>query len=145
MRLPVVGLLFFVLPIPAEAVIFIGNPNLDFTVDRPAHDYIDSSVVLDKVRFHYCAGGSTDVQVDETLDLVAGSSVGFSAGDYCGLTFYWDSVLDIDGPGYTVRYSQATTAVTLEDDTPDPVALTPYSVISGSMSGAGPSLYLDFN
>jgi hypothetical protein len=123
----------------AHAVVYVGSPTLSFRVDRVADDYIDSSVVLDKVRVHHCAGGSTDVQVDETLDLVAGATVSIPSGDQCGLTWYWDSVLDIDGPSYTVRYAQATTSVTLDDDIP-PEALTPYSVVSGTMSGSGPWL-----
>jgi hypothetical protein len=123
----------------AHAVVYVGSPTLGFRVDRAAGDYTGSSVVLDKVRVHHCAGGYTDVQVDETLDLVDGATVSIPSGDHCGLTWYWDSALDIDGPTYTVRYAQATTGVTLDDEIP-PVALTPYTVVSGTMSGGGPWL-----
>jgi hypothetical protein len=127
------------LSMDAHAIYYIGNPNLGFKVDRPAHDYVGGSVGLTKVRVHHCGGGYTDYSVGQTIDPVDGYDIPIASGDYCELTFYWSSVMDITGPSYTVRYSESTTSVTL--DAPiDPVALMPYSVVSGSMSGAGPSL-----
>lgn len=131
--------LSFALSTDAGAVIYLGNPTLNVRVDRPLGDYVEGTVDFDKVRVHHCAGGYTDYTVAKTIDPVAGYDVDIDAGNHCGVTFFWDSVMDIDGPAYTVRYSGSTTAVTL--DTPiDPVALTPYTVISGSMSGGGPQL-----
>jgi hypothetical protein len=132
-------MLLLSLALPAQAVIYIGNPVLDFRVDRPAGDYVDGSVTLAKVRVHHCAGGYTDVTVNDALDPVQVYSVAIPAGDQCSLTFYWNSALDVNGPAYTVRYAQSTTAMTLSTDIA-PVALTPYSVVSGSMSGGGPWL-----
>lgn len=134
-----VPLLAALLSSPAEALIYLGNPSLGFRVDRPAHDYVEGTVELDKVRVHHCGGGSTDYPVGEVIDPVEGYALTISGGNHCGLTFYWDSVMDIDGPTYTVRYEEATTNVTLAEEI-DPVVLTPYDVISGSMSGYGPRL-----
>src|SRR5688500_4630841 len=41
---------------PAHAVWYFGNPVITFRVDRPADDYLEGSVVLDKVRVHHCGG-----------------------------------------------------------------------------------------
>jgi hypothetical protein len=124
---------------PADAVIYIGNPEMSFRVDRPQGDYVSGSVDLDKVRVHYCSGSTTDVTVGQTIDPVAGATVPLPAGDLCAVTFYWSTDLDVDGPAYTVRYSGATTTVTLATDI-EPVLLSPYSVVSGTMSGGGPWL-----
>lgn len=123
----------------AHAVVYVGSPTLGFRVDRQADDYIDSSVFLHKIRINHCSGGYTDVSVNATLDLVAGVNVSIPAGDHCSIVWYWDNALDIDGPTYTVRYSQSTTSVTLEAEIP-PKSLTPYSVVSGTMPGGGPWL-----
>lgn len=128
---------------PARAVFYFGNPVLDFRVDRPADDYVEGTVTVDKVRVYHCGGGYTDYPVADTIDPVVVNHVEIDAGDHCGLTFFWSSDLDIDGDGslgaFTVRYEEATTAVTLDTDI-DPVALAPYSVVSGSMPGGAPWL-----
>jgi hypothetical protein len=121
---------------------YSGTPIVDFRVDRPADDYIDGTVTLTKIRVHACGGGYTDVTVGQTIDPVAVQSVQIPAGDHCQLTFYWSTSLDIDGPTYTVRYSSSTTAVPLSADI-EPVYLSPWSVVSGSMSGGGPWLLVD--
>ena len=130
-------------PNEAHAAWYFGNPVVTFRADRPAGDYVDGSVLLDKLRVHHCGGGYTDYEVDETIDPVAVNQVGIGAGNHCALTFYWASDLDIDGFGglgaFTVRYSEPTTTLVLDADI-DPVALTPYSVVSGSMSSGSPWL-----
>ena len=132
----------------ADAFVYIGNPNLDFRIDRPADDYLGGTVTLDKVRVNHCAGGSTDYQVDQTLDPVAVYTLTIAGGDHCSVTYYWASAIVIDGEGqlgpFTVRYSQATTTVQLKADI-EPVALNPYSVASGSMSGGAPWLLMDID
>ena len=132
----------------AHAVYYAGNPDMGFRVDRPADDYIDGTVTLDKVRAHHCAGGYTDYPVDDTIDPVQVNHVAIASGNECGLTFYWDSNLDIDGHGnlgdFTVRYAEATTYVALSTDI-EPVALTPYTVVSGSMSGGSPWLMVSID
>jgi hypothetical protein len=127
----------------AHALVYTGNPVLEFRVDRPSDDYLTGSVTLDMVRVHHCGGGSTDYQVDKDIDPVEVNAVAIDAGDHCSITLYWDSTLDIDGDGslgtFTVRYAESTTSMTLSTDI-EPVALTPYSVVSGSMSGGSPWL-----
>lgn len=129
----------FAAPAPARAVVYTGNPTVTIRVDRLAHDYVSGEVELEGVRVHHCAGGSTDHPVGEIIDPVEGFELPISAGDHCGLTLYWGSSLDITGPGYVVRYDEPSTDVVL-DDPIDKVELTPYSVVSGSMGGAGPWL-----
>ena len=132
----------------AEAVIYVGNPDLGFRIDRPADDYVGGTVTLTKVRVSHCGGGFTDYAVNQTLDPVAVYTLPIAAGDHCSVTYYWGSALLIDGEGsqglFTVRYAQATTTVTLKADI-DPVALSPYSVVSGSMSGGAPWLLMDID
>ncbi|MEQ1503699.1 MAG: hypothetical protein ABMB14_15780 [Myxococcota bacterium] len=126
---------------PAQAVVFLGNPELTFRVDRAAHDYTGGAVTLTKVRVGFCSGSTTDVTVGAVIDPVEAVVVAIPAGDLCGIQWFWGSDLDVDGPGYTVRYSAATTAVVLDPDgTLPPKALSPYSVVSGSMGGGGPWL-----
>jgi len=133
------------LPVAARAVTFYGNPDLTFRVDRPQDDYIDGEVTLDKVVVHHCGGGSTTYQVDEEVDPVAGHTVAIDPGDHCTATYHWDSNLTVDGPTYTVGHNQSTTTITFDEDGIDPVALTPCSVVSGTMSGGCPWLmaYVD--
>ncbi len=134
------SLLLLVAP-PAAAVTYDGTPWLTFHVDRPAGDYVGGEVDLTGVRVHHCGGGYTDVAVNDTFDPVAGGGFAVPSGDHCSLTFAWGSALEIDGPSFTVSYSETTTAVPL--DTPiDAVYLSPYTVVSGSMSGYGPWLYV---
>lgn len=123
----------------AHAVIYAGTPNLGFTVARPQFDYVSGSVYLTKVRVHKCAGGYTDYAVGQTIDPVDGYSLGIASGNYCSLTFYWGSTMEIDGPAYSLEYDEATTTVPLATEIA-PVALTPYDVVSGSMTGGGPKL-----
>ncbi len=127
------------LSLPARAVVYTGNPDLGFRVDRPADDYVDGVVLLETIRVHHCGGGFTDVDVDLTIDPVAVTWVPIPAGNHCAVTWFWGSVLDVNGPSWTVRYAEATTTVTLAADIA-PKALTPWSVVSGSPSGGGPWL-----
>lgn len=140
-RLPLLSLL--ALTGPADAVVYQGNPVLRFRVDRTQGDYLEGSSALDKVRVHHCGGGATDVAVGEDLDPVAGFEVAIPAGDHCGLVLFWDGPMDVDGDGslgaFTVRVTAGSTTLTLADPIA-PVALAPWSVVSGSMSGGGPWL-----
>jgi len=104
---------------------------------------------IDKIRVHNCGGGYTDYAMSgERINIPfatdSGIAKGIVAGNYCGLTFYWGSEIDINGSGFTVEYSEATTAVAL-NTVIDPVYLSPYTVISGSMSGLGPWLHVTIN
>lgn len=128
----------------ASAVQYVGSPVLTFRVDRPAGDYVEGSVTLTKVRVHHCAGGYTDVSVGQAIDPVQVQEVEIPEGDHCSLTFYWSTDLDIDGPAYTVRYSETTTSVPLSTSIA-PVSLSPWTVTSGTMSGSGPWLAADIS
>ncbi|MEQ1567156.1 MAG: hypothetical protein ABMA64_16065 [Myxococcota bacterium] len=128
----------------AQAVQYNGTPVITFRVDRPAGDYVEGAATLSKVRVEHCAGGWTDVSVGAAIDPVAPNEVGIPAGDHCGLTFYWSTAVEVDGPAYTVRYSGATTTVPLATDIA-PRALSPYTVVSGSMSGGGPWLLVSID
>ena len=132
----------------ARAVIYAGNPNLGFRVDRPADDYIGGTVTLDKVRVHHCGGGWTDYPVGQVIYPVAHYTIRFAAGDHCRVSYYWGSALEIDGDGslgpFAVAYSQAITTVTLAADI-DQIPLAPYSVVSGSMSGGAPWLLMSID
>ena len=97
----------------AHAVIYIGNPNLGFHVDRQQHDYVSGSVDLDTVRVHHCGGGYTDYPVGQTIDPVDGFDVAIAAGNHCSVTLFWGSVMVVDGPSYSLEYDEASTAVTL--------------------------------
>lgn len=101
-------------------------------------------MTLTKIRVHACSTGYTDVTVGQTFDPVVVHSVAIPAGNHCSLTFYWSSDLDIDGPTWTVRYSESTTDVTLATDI-SPVALSPWTVISGTMPGGSPWLLVSID
>jgi len=133
-------LLFLSLLAPAHAVQYTGNPQLGFRVDRPADDYVTGDVTLAKIRVHHCGGSTyTDVTVGQNLDPVDVNWVSIPAGDHCSVTFFWSTDLDIDGPSWTVRYAESTTHVPLATDI-TPVSLSPWTVISGTMTGGGPWL-----
>lgn len=142
------------LPLPllaasAHAYVYWGNPDLRFRVDRPADDYVGATVTLDRVRVHHCgSGGSTDYEVDEVIDPVLGFSLPIAGGDHCKVTLYWASTMDIEGSGaagpFVVRYASNATEVTLTQETA-PVPLTPYSVVSGTMTGGAPWLLLSID
>lgn len=131
------------LALDAHAFVFLGNPDVGFRVDRPQGDYVDGSVILEKLRIHHCGGGYTDYTVDKVVDPVEGYDVTISGGDHCYATWFWDSDMEIDGDGvagpYTVEYTGSTATVTLSNDI-DWVALSPWSVVSGTMVGGGPKL-----
>jgi len=136
-----VALVVSSLPVDASALTYNGNPNLGIYVDRPAHDFTGGSVYLTGFRVFNCGGGYTDYLVGATIDPVDGYNVAISAGDYCSVNVYWGNTMVVHGPSYTVDYDEPYTSVTLAAPIP-PVALTPYEVVSGSMSGVGPKLFL---
>lgn len=141
MRPLFVSCLVLVLAAEAHAVYYAGNPTVGFRVDRPAGDYDDGAVDVDKLRVHHCGGGYTDYDVSAVVDPVAGHEVTIAGGDHCSLTWFWDSDVVIDGTGASGAFTVEATAdsVTIPLDTEiDPVLLTPWSVTSGTMGGGGP-------
>lgn len=119
----------------ANAVIYVGNPDLTITVDRSQHDLDSGSVQLDKVRMHACSGTTTDYTVSSTIDPVYGYTLGISGGNYCGVTFFWSSSMLLDGTNnngaFEFSYSRSTTYVALATPIP-PVGLSPITVVYGS-------------
>lgn len=135
------ALVTLVAPPAAEALIYFGNPQLGFRVDRAQGDYVDGSVYLDKARVHHCGGDYTDYDVSQTVDPVAGHKLTIAGGDHCYVTWYWGGTMTIEGGSgsgaYTLEVYDATTTVTLAEDI-DPVALEDWAVVSGTMSDGGP-------
>lgn len=123
----------------ALAVQYQGTPVFTFRVDRPAGDYVEGAVGLEKLRVHHCGGGYTDVSVGATVDPVAPVSIPVPAGDHCAVTLHWSTDLDVDGPTWTVRYAQASTTLVLEEEIA-PKLLSPWTVVAGTMQGGGPWL-----
>lgn len=129
----------------AHAVIYGGNPGLTIDAVRVPNDLTEGSVDLAKVRMHACAGGFTDVTVDDTIDPVASHTVAVPAGNWCGVTLYWDSSMILEGNSpagpYTLAYDEPTTYFALA--TPIPlVYLTPYEVVTGVIYGGNPGIQL---
>ena len=130
---------------PAEAVVYQGNPTAGFHVDRPAGDLVSGSVSLTKLRIHACNGTWTDYPVGAIVDPVAGYSLVVSGGDLCGATWYWGSAMVLqgnNGAAFTLSYGAGTTSISFA---PSSAALTPYTVVSGTVSGSGPRLYGTMN
>lgn len=124
---------------PAFAITYDGTPVLTVRVDRPAQDFVSGSVELTGVRVFHCGGGYTDVAVGSTIDPVAGTSFFIPSGDHCQITFWWATVMEIEGSGFTLEVDDTLTPVPL-DEPIDPVYLSSWTVTSGSMSGYGPWL-----
>lgn len=132
----------------AHAVIYTGNPDFGVEVARPAGDYVEGEVYLDKVRIVTCSGSWTDYAFGGTVDPVEGFTVTVAGGNLCAAVFYWGSPMTIDGDGahgaFTVAYDAGTTVVLLDTPVP-PEALEPYTVTSGWMDGGGPWLTMVAN
>ena len=123
---------------PAQAVVYIGNPNVSFRVDRVDDDYTSGDVHLDLVRIEHCDGTDTEYVVDDIVDPVLGHTVVIAGGDHCGVTWVFDSDFVIDGSGFVVDSSQREVYSALPS--PSWVPLSPWSVVSGTMTGGGPRL-----
>lgn len=130
---------------PAGAVVYQGNPIAGFHIDRPAGDLVSGTVILTKLRIHDCSGSWTDYPVGATVDPVAGTHVTVSGGDLCGSTWYWGSTMQLygdNGAPFTLSYGAGSTSIPFA---PSSVAVSPYTVVSGSASGSGPRLYGTMN
>ncbi len=126
----------------AHAFIYVGSPVLDIVVDRPAHDLTSGWTTVDKVRMHKCDGAYTDFEVDAALDPTDGFTVTITSGDWCGATVVWaDDVLTASS-SWGLRYEEPWTTVELDGYDPASVPLTPYTVVTGTMSGLAPRLYV---
>jgi hypothetical protein len=127
----------------AHAFLYGGNPAVRVFVQRPAGDLVSGSVELQKVTVHPCAGGYTDYAVGEVIDPVEGYTVQIAGGDLCGLRFWWASDMELDGDGtlgaFSLLYGEAYTNISIDPDIVS-VALTPYDLVSGSMTSGAPRL-----
>jgi hypothetical protein len=125
----------------ADALIYSGNPDWSFYVDNTGGTLTGGEVWLNKVRIHRCDGGYTEYAVQQSVDPVVGHTVvDITGGDLCAATMYWGSDMELSGSGFTLRYAENTTTVSL-----DPLSaawLTPYDVTSGTLSGGAPKLFV---
>lgn len=135
------SLALLLLPISgsAQAAIYSGNPEIWIDIDRPAHDFLGGSVILEAIQVHTCSGGLATYVHNVAIDPVAGWSTHVGGGDLCGITLVWGGDLSIQGPTYSLLYSVAATEIPIGTTIPA-VALTPFSVVAGNYQGAAPSL-----
>lgn len=145
-RTSVIALTMWTVAAPAHAGTWMHGTELHGRVDRPQGDFTGGTVDLEKVRAYHC-GASTyvDFVANESVDPVAGFSVTVSAtGDYCDITFFFDTDVTIDGDGtsgvFAIESTDAEVDMTVSASM-GWVALSDWSVVSGTMSGsAGPHL-----
>lgn len=127
------------LPGTALAYVLVGNPTA-FTAN---HTGLVSAVgTIDSVEAHHCTGGGSTVHiVDDEVDLANGFELDVYGGDICAITVVWASDLVLTGSGWTLTYSRDETSMTLDTSTGEAsAALIPYTVTSGTFSGAPVSL-----
>lgn len=141
-RITVICTLALGLSATANAWVYVGNPKVSILVDRPAGDFVSGVVVLERVRIHKCGGGYIDHAVNETIDPVSGWDLAIDSGNYCGVSFDWDSTMTVEGDDWTVEYDEAVTSVTLDGTATVWTGLTPYTVTEGEYSGSPPRLYV---
>lgn len=132
---------------PAHAVIFAGNPQLEFHVSRPAGDIVEAGGHVDKVLVHPCGTSTwTEVTVDADIDLVEGVIVTIPGGDLCHVAVVWGSDVTVAAQSgsnaFVARYADGLTVVAL-GTTIDPVDLTQLQVVSGTFYGGSPKLSVD--
>lgn len=143
-----ISLALLVVAVPSHAVVYAGNPDLSFTVDRPVGDLTYGDVTLTKFRIHPCSGSDVDYPVDEDIDPVDGFTyIDVTGGNLCGVTFYWgtDMILNgNDGTSFVLEYTANTTSVTFATPIPA-VLLTGTTILSGSPTGTGPKIYVTMN
>lgn len=135
--------LILLLIAPAHAFLYGGNPAVRLDVQRASADLVSGDVDLTKLRVHYCSGGFADYTVGQTIDPVAGFTQVISGGDICDLRFYWGSDMMLDGSGslgsFSLLYGEAYTTVPV-DPAIAIVPLTPFELVSGSMTSGAPGL-----
>jgi hypothetical protein len=131
-----------------NAPIYGGNPDIDFRVQRVANDLTGGSVELDEIRLHPCDNsGPTVIQMNQTVDPAVGLSVAIPNGTWCAVSFDWDSPMVVNGgpagATFSLQYAGAATYVPIADNgTISPVALSPYTVLSGNPSSGAPKIYV---
>jgi hypothetical protein len=131
------------LSLPAHAFLFGGNPDVRVEVQRPAGDLLSGSVELQTLRVHSCSGGYTDYPVGDAIDPVEGATIAIAGGDLCALRFYWATDMSLAGYGtlgsFALLYSEPYTTISVDPEIVS-VPLTPYDLVSGSMTSGAPRL-----
>lgn len=140
-----ISLALLTIAVPSQAVVYTGNPDLGFWVQRPANDLTGGTVTIYKVRIHKCDSTYVDYVLNDTIDdVVDGYTVNnIIGGDLCGATWFWSTDMFLDGYSsgpFTIEYDDNTTTMVFASPLV-PTALTPYTVIEGSAPGTGPKLY----
>lgn len=126
----------------AHAWIYVGSPDVSAVVDRPSHDLVAGWTTLDKVRMHACSGGYTDVAVGQSLDPTKAFTVAVPPGDWCGVSFVWGAAVATTNGDWLLAYDEPYTSIELDGHDTVSKGLTPYTVVSGTMSGLAPRLYV---
>ena len=124
----------------AHAWVYIGNPKLTVTVDRPQHDLLAADAVIEGVRVHRCGGGFDDYSVGASYDLVDGYGLDIEGGNLCGVSVDWSDELLVETPTASLSYDEPSTSVTLDGTDASWSLLTPFVVEEGTMSGAPPRM-----
>ena len=139
-------MLFLSLVASAHAGIYGGNPGISVWADRAQHDMNDGYAKLGKVRVHICGGNTVvDYTVDEEIDPVEGYTVTVNGGDFCGVTFFWDTDVTIHGgtgTGWGIAYTPSSTYLPISTMV---APLTPFNLLYGVIYGGNPELHMSID
>ena len=126
----------------ANAGIYVGNPTIVATAERPQQDYLIGTADLAGITIHHCDGTVDNYTVEDTIDPVKGFQFQIAGGDLCGAEFVWDSPIYLTGKTFTVKAAPETTYVDLGPMKPEPI--TDWAVVAGNMPSptVGPDLVL---
>lgn len=138
-QLAAAAALCLLVPSPAHAILYGGNPKLHIQVDRPAQDLVGGVATLDRVVLGGCPGAGPAVEVYADFDPVDGIDVDIPAGDWCSVTLEWGDVTQIEATGFEGESDASQTWTDLDPQTLS-VSLAPFTVTQGTMSGAGPKV-----
>lgn len=129
--------------VAAHAFVYAGNPKLTLEVES-GDDLTDGEVTLDVVRVHACGGGSTDYQVNEEIDPVAGYELDIGGGDLCSVTLFWSDDMLLHGVEggvpFSLEHVQSSTQVDISGQ-PEWTAL-PTDGVNGFVYAGNPKLHV---
>jgi len=76
----------------------IGNPGDGLTVAArsASASFTEGATLVDTLIFEGCDGNVTEAPVEQNVDLVAGTSLALTAGDWCGLTLALGDAIELE-------------------------------------------------